>query len=350
MKRKFRLVLFVLALSAYIITLNTCNYNENFSSTKGVHYEENNIKLLGAGSDSNLTESPSVVNTVNETSNTTGNITNSAGNTVVSNNSTSPTDTTNSSSGSNSQTGTTNSTTNSTVSGGRMDSDNAYDMGDEPSGTQPQASQSTSQSNTSTSTNSSNTQSNNSRTVKKKNSTNDSTNSNKASSNTTNTSKEENTSSPIVNNVTEKPKDSETLLVKSSIEKGDINLNDSPMLIKLSCENQNFKELYYGWSQNKEVKHEETWAKYVDPLTFNKTGVWYLHYKAIDENGNETYGYFGPYNAAHIYKSLSTNNSNETMGKKIVAYAAILVIVAVAAVYLIKTNKFTLVKKRNDEK
>lgn len=153
---------------------------------------------------------------------------------------------------------------------------------------------------------------------------------------------EQKVDSTITNTVTEKPDDSETLNVKASIEKGDINLNDKAVLVKLSCDDSNFKELYYTWSQNKEVKHEETWIKYEQPLEFNKTGIWYLHYKAIDKNDKDTYGYFGPYNASYIYKSLSADNSGELLKKKIIGCTAIFVVVAGAAVYLIKTNKFNL--------
>lgn len=153
--------------------------------------------------------------------------------------------------------------------------------------------------------------------------------------------------STITNTVTETPQNSETLVVKSSIEKGDINLSDKSVLVKLSCDDMNFKELYYCWSSNKEVKHEEVWLKYSEPLKFEQTGILYLHYKAIDKNGNDTYGYFGPYNAAHIYNTLYTNDSGNLLTKKIIGYVAIFLVILGAAVYLIKTNKVSL-RKRTD--
>ncbi|MDF2502631.1 hypothetical protein [Clostridium sp.] len=137
----------------------------------------------------------------------------------------------------------------------------------------------------------------------------------------------------------EQTKDSAVLLIRSSLNKGDINLNNKSSGIKLTCDNPNFKEIYYLFSEKKDVSHDEKWIKYSSPLKFDKNGTWYIQYKAIDKTGNESYGNFGPYKVSYEYKTLGSNVSDNSFKKKIIGFSMIIVIIILATIYIIKTNK-----------
>lgn len=191
--------------------------------------------------------------------------------------------------------------------------------------------------------------------IKNSTSTNSSTSSSSSTSNTKDTtSKQEQVESkttenpevqPVVSdsnvqvNNQEQTKDSAVLLIKSSLNKGDINLNDKSSGIKLICDNPNFKEIYYLFSEKKDVSHDGKWIKYSSPLKFDKNGTWYIQYKAIDKTGNESYGNFGPYKVSYEYKTLGSNVSDNSFKKKIIGFSMIVIIIILAAIYIIKTNK-----------
>ncbi|WP_010240424.1 hypothetical protein [Clostridium arbusti] len=191
--------------------------------------------------------------------------------------------------------------------------------------------------------------------IKNSTSTNNSTSSGSSTSNTKDTtSKQEQVESkttenpevqPVVSdsnvqvNNQEQTKDSAVLLIRSSLNKGDINLNDKSSGIKLICDNPNFKEIYYLFSEKKDVSHDGKWIKYSSPLKFDKNGTWYIQYKAIDKTGNESYGNFGPYKVSYEYKTLGSNVSDNSFKKKIIGFSMIIVIIILAAIYIIKTNK-----------
>lgn len=63
----------------------------------------------------------------------------------------------------------------------------------------------------------------------------------------------------------------------------------------------------YAWSTSKSVP--KSWSTYGGKLSRSSSGVWYLHYRAVDKVGNVRTGYFGPYRvdkvAPEIYLSSS---------------------------------------------
>lgn len=140
-------------------------------------------------------------------------------------------------------------------------------------------------------------------------------------------------------NTEEAAKNSNLLLIKANLDKGNVNLNDKSNEIKLTSDDPNFKEIYYVISKDKNVNPDEKWVKYSAPLKFDKNGIWYIHYKAVDKNNSENYGYFGPYNVVYNYQALEANAPDSSVKKKIIGFSMIAVIVILAVLYIIKTNK-----------
>lgn len=170
--------------------------------------------------------------------------------------------------------------------------------------------------------------------------------------NTAATSTNENSAVPVNNNVNNQVQTSTSenlLLIKASLSKGDVIIDDKSNEIKLSCDSADLKEIYYVFSKNKDVDHNEKWIKYSSSLKFHKDGTWYIHYKAIDKNGKESYGVFGPYNVSYKYKSLEGAPADNTFKKKIIGCSMIAVIVIFALVYIIKTNKSPYSKLKNED-
>lgn len=163
---------------------------------------------------------------------------------------------------------------------------------------------------------------------------------------------------PMVNannnqiNNEEQNNNSTLLLIKSSLNKGNINLNDKSNGIKLVCDNPSLKEIYYLFSQKKDIKHDGNWIKYSSPLKFDKSGTWYIQYKAVDKAGKESYGSFGPYKVSYEYKALGTNMSDNSFKRKIIGFSMILIIIILAVIYIVKTNRspYSRLEENSDSK
>ncbi|AJA47603.1 hypothetical protein CPAST_c15280 [Clostridium pasteurianum DSM 525 = ATCC 6013] len=150
------------------------------------------------------------------------------------------------------------------------------------------------------------------------------------------------------NNVQEAAKEENKVVIDASLSKGNIILEEKSNGIKLSSDNKDLKEIYYVLSNSKSTNNNEKWIKYSSPLKFDKKGTWYIHYKAVDKNGKESYGSFGPYNVSYKYETLEAGAEDNSLKKKIIGFSMIVVIIILAAIYIIKTNRSPY-SKLNDE-
>ncbi|MCT4618888.1 MAG: leucine-rich repeat domain-containing protein [Marinisporobacter sp.] len=58
-------------------------------------------------------------------------------------------------------------------------------------------------------------------------------------------------------------------------------------------DNEGLKEMQYQVTNS--IATPNTWSNYTRPITLSTEGDHYIHYKAVDNVGNEKIGYFGPY-------------------------------------------------------
>lgn len=151
------------------------------------------------------------------------------------------------------------------------------------------------------------------------------------------------------NNAQELAKDENQITIKSSLSKGDIYLDGKSNEIKLTSDNKDLKEIYYVLSNKKNTDSNENWIKYSSSLKFDKKGTWYVHYKAVDKNGKESYGSFGPYNVSSKYETLEAGAADNSLNKKIIGFSMIAVIIILAVIYIVKTNRSPYSKLKNED-
>lgn len=151
------------------------------------------------------------------------------------------------------------------------------------------------------------------------------------------------------NNAQELAKDQNQITIKSSLSKGDIDLDSKSNEIKLTSDNGDLKEIYYVFSNKKSADSNENWIKYSSPLKFDKKGTWYIHYKAVDKNGKESYGSFGPYNVSSKYETLEAGAADNSLNKKIIGFSMIAVIIILAVIYIVKTNRSPYSKLKSED-
>ncbi len=68
---------------------------------------------------------------------------------------------------------------------------------------------------------------------------------------------------------------------------------DVSVVLTYSDSGSGVSKKQYAWSTSKSVP--KSWSTYGGKLSRSSSGVWYLHYRAVDNVGNVRTGYFGPY-------------------------------------------------------
>ena len=69
----------------------------------------------------------------------------------------------------------------------------------------------------------------------------------------------------------------------------------------------------YAWSTS--TATPTSWSNYTSAVTQSSNGVWYLHARSVDNAGNETVTYFGPYRVDKAAPSISASPANRGWDK-----------------------------------